>query len=151
MGTLGSGALYSLIGEDFGELAGTDAVAGLAACFLAGTVSSVLAALITFKIDDNESGLKCGSCCTIVAVKENSNPADDTDVMPGDVSHNKDVVIVESSYLDTVDPYPIFQSAFVSSKRHMSTQTGEVREVATQTGDWDDYLPRPPSMSDFLR
>ncbi|VEU33900.1 unnamed protein product [Pseudo-nitzschia multistriata] len=64
-GTLGSGFLYTYIGEDFGDLAGSDAVAGLAACFLAGTVSSLLAALITYKINDQDEGLKCGSCWTI--------------------------------------------------------------------------------------
>lgn len=76
VGTLGSGFLYTYIGEDFGDLAGTDAVAGLAACFLAGTISSLLAALITVKIEDNETGLNCGSCLTIVA----SNQDEDEDV-----------------------------------------------------------------------
>jgi hypothetical protein len=69
-GTLGSGFLYTLVGDDYGDLAGSDAVAGLAACFMAGTVSSLLAALITFKIEDHESGLKCGPCLTIVPAKE---------------------------------------------------------------------------------
>ena len=32
LGTLGSGVLYTFAGEDFGELAGSDAVRGLAAC-----------------------------------------------------------------------------------------------------------------------
>ena len=65
-GTLGSGILYTFTGEDFGEYAGTDAVYGFGACFLAGTICSFLAACVTFKIDDQASGLKCGSCCTIV-------------------------------------------------------------------------------------
>jgi Major Facilitator Superfamily len=69
-GTLGSGFLYTFVGDDFGDAAGSDAVAGLAACFLAGTLSSFLAATLTFKINDNKSGLKCGSCCTIVAAEE---------------------------------------------------------------------------------
>lgn len=65
-GTLGSGILYTYVGDDFGNLAGSDAVAGLAACFLAGTISSFLAATITFRIDDHSGGLKCGSCWTLV-------------------------------------------------------------------------------------
>ena len=65
-GTIGSGVLYTYVGDDKGDVAGTDAVAGLAACFLAGTLSSLLAALITVKIDDNDSGLKCGPCLTII-------------------------------------------------------------------------------------
>jgi hypothetical protein len=65
-GTLGSGILYTYVGEDFGDLAGSDAVAGLAACFLAGTVCSFLAATITFRIDDHSGGLKCGPCWTVV-------------------------------------------------------------------------------------
>jgi hypothetical protein len=70
LGTLGSGVLYTFVGENFGELAGSDAVAGLAACFLAGTICSLLSALITVKIHDNKTGLKCGSCLTIVAESE---------------------------------------------------------------------------------
>jgi len=69
-GTLGSGILYTFVGDDYGDVAGSDAIAGLAACFLAGTLSSLMAALITFKIDDNKGGLKCGSCCTIVAAAQ---------------------------------------------------------------------------------
>lgn len=64
-GTLGSGFLYTYVGEEYGAGAGSDGVAGMAACFLAGTVCSLIAALITFKIEDQESGLKCGSCMTI--------------------------------------------------------------------------------------
>ena len=66
MGTIGSGVLYTYIGEDVGSLAGTDAVAGLAACFFAGTISSLIAAVITIMIDDQEAGLKCGPCLTLV-------------------------------------------------------------------------------------
>ena len=66
MGTIGSGILYTYIGEDIGGLAGTDAVAGLAACFLAGTISSLIAAVITIMIDDQDAGLKCGPCLTLV-------------------------------------------------------------------------------------
>jgi hypothetical protein len=70
VGTLGSGILYTYVGENFGEYAGSDAIAGLAVCFLAGTLSSLVAALITLKIDDNDTGLKCGSCLTIVPASE---------------------------------------------------------------------------------
>mmetsp|Transcript_22568 Transcript_22568/g.37335 ORF Transcript_22568/g.37335 Transcript_22568/m.37335 type:complete len:569 (+) Transcript_22568:49-1755(+) len=73
MGTLGSGLLYTHVGEYVGRLAGMDAVAGLAACFLAGTISSFLAALITTRIDDGKAGLKCGSCCTIVKAEEDED------------------------------------------------------------------------------
>lgn len=71
-GTIGSGVLYTYVGDNFGNTIGHDAIAGLAACFLAGTVSSLLAALITLKIDDQESGLKCG-CLTIVAKHKTVN------------------------------------------------------------------------------
>jgi hypothetical protein len=78
LGTLGSGLLYTYVGDDLGDSAGTDAVAGLAACFLAGTISSLLAAIITIKIDDNKAGLKCGSCLTLVAAEvPEKEPIDD--------------------------------------------------------------------------
>ena len=64
-GTIGSGVLYTYVGEYINDKAGTNATAGFAACFLAGTLSSVIAALLTIKIDDNEGGLKCGSCTII--------------------------------------------------------------------------------------
>ena len=66
LGTIGSGILYTYVGENIGSLAGTDAVAGLAACFLAGTISSLIAAVITCFIDDQQAGLKCGPCLTLV-------------------------------------------------------------------------------------
>mmetsp|Transcript_38931 Transcript_38931/g.111846 ORF Transcript_38931/g.111846 Transcript_38931/m.111846 type:complete len:550 (-) Transcript_38931:126-1775(-) len=78
VGTIGSGLLYSYIGEDFGEYAGTDAVAGLAACFLAGTISSLLAATITVMINDNKAGLKCG-CLTIVPAAEDQDTLKEDD------------------------------------------------------------------------
>lgn len=62
MGTLGSGVIYTYAGPMMGSLAGSDARAGLAACFVAGTASSLLAALITLKIKDQEAGLRCGPC-----------------------------------------------------------------------------------------
>lgn len=59
-GTLGSGLLYTYVGEDAGPLAGTDGLRGLSVCFIAGTVSSLIAAAITIKIKDNQAGLRCG-------------------------------------------------------------------------------------------
>ena len=81
MGTIGSGVLYTFIGENIGNLAGTDAVAGLAACFLAGTISSLIAAVITIMIDDQEAGLKCGPCLTLVPAESSVDSADDKEVV----------------------------------------------------------------------
>lgn len=69
VGTLGSGILYTYVGGNKGKYAGTDSTSGLAACFLAGTLSSLLAAVITLWIDDQGKGLKCGRCITLVANK----------------------------------------------------------------------------------
>jgi hypothetical protein len=83
-GTLCSGVLYSYVGDDQGVYAGTDAVAGLAACFLAGTLSSLTAALITTRINDSKTGLRCGRYVLI-------KPQDDEEEN-GDVSasvHNQ--------------------------------------------------------------
>jgi hypothetical protein len=74
-GTLGSGLLYTYVGDAANDVSGNDAVAGLAACFFAGTCSSLLAALITTKIDDHQAGLQCGPCWTLVAAQE--TPSDD--------------------------------------------------------------------------
>jgi len=71
-GTLGSGILYTYVGDEYGAGAGSDGVAGIAACFLAGTVCSLLAAMITFKIEDQQSGLKCGPCLTIRHASKNA-------------------------------------------------------------------------------
>ncbi|OEU18849.1 MFS general substrate transporter [Fragilariopsis cylindrus CCMP1102] len=89
-GTLGSGFLYSYVGEDYGDAAGNDAVAGLASCFLAGTICSLLAAAITFKIDDQQSGLKCGSCVTIIPSREEepSSIMQEVIVVDGTDDHN---------------------------------------------------------------
>ncbi len=78
-GTLGSGLLYTYVGEGLGEDIGSNALSGTAACFLAGTLSSLLAALITIKIDDQKEGLKCGPCLTIAKPVEDSaaNNAED--------------------------------------------------------------------------
>mmetsp|Transcript_43166 Transcript_43166/g.143731 ORF Transcript_43166/g.143731 Transcript_43166/m.143731 type:complete len:561 (-) Transcript_43166:103-1785(-) len=65
LGTLGSGMLYTYVGDDLGVLAGTNAVQGLAACFAAATASSLLATLITLQIDDGDAALLCGPCCVL--------------------------------------------------------------------------------------
>ncbi len=88
VGTLGSGFLYTYAGGQVetlgGYAAGNDARLGLAACFVAGTISSLLAAVITIWIKDDDAGLKCGSCCTIVKPKANDaiQPEDDADSSP---------------------------------------------------------------------
>ena len=82
VGTLGSGVLYTYIGEDFGDAAGTDAAAGLAACFLAGTISSLLAALITCKIDDGKAGLKCGCVTLVPPAQQEETPDEDEERAP---------------------------------------------------------------------
>ena len=47
---------------------------GLAACFVAGTISSLLAALITVKIEDGKAGLRCGGCvCVAGAAAESAD------------------------------------------------------------------------------
>merc|ERR1711998_650313 len=56
VGTLGSGVIYTYAGEHMGEHAGSDALRGLAVCFIAGMISSLAAALITLKIKDDEAG-----------------------------------------------------------------------------------------------
>eukprot|EP00980_Cylindrotheca_fusiformis_P015676 scaffold4518_cov149-Cylindrotheca_fusiformis.AAC.11 len=91
-GTLGSGVLYTYVGEDFGASVGHDAIAGLAACFLAGTISSLVAAVVTIRIDDNQSGLKCGSCITIVPKK--AMPDNDLeDTGSKDQTHDKGKIV----------------------------------------------------------
>jgi len=77
-GTLGSGILYTFVGEEFNDFSGSDAVAGLAACFLAGTISSLVAAAITVKIDDHKAGLKC-RCLTIVEAEEDDDDEEEDD------------------------------------------------------------------------
>ena len=79
-GTLGSGILYTYVGEDQGMLAGTDALGGFAACFLAGSMSSLLAALITIKIEDDKSGLKCGSFTIVEEQTEEEEKEEDFEV-----------------------------------------------------------------------
>ena len=79
LGTIGSGILYTSVGKNAGPKAGSDGTAGLAACFLAGTICSILAAFITVKIDDNQEGLQCGPCTLIRPVRTPVNRNDDED------------------------------------------------------------------------
>ena len=79
MGTIGSGVLYTYVGENIGGLAGTNAIAGLAACFLAGTISSLIAAVITIMIDDQKAGLKCGPCLTLVPAVDAGDDYEDSE------------------------------------------------------------------------
>ena len=65
LGTLGSGVIYTYSGQDFGDHAGSDALRGLGACFIAGTASSLVAALITIRIRDDDAGLRCGPCVCV--------------------------------------------------------------------------------------
>jgi hypothetical protein len=76
VGTLGSGFLYTHVGDAINAYSGTNAVSGLAACFLAGTLSSALAAVITIFIRDEKAGLRCGPCWTVVQAKEEFKVAD---------------------------------------------------------------------------
>ena len=80
LGTLGSGFLYTYAGGAVENIPGydpgSDARLGLAACFLAGTCSSLLAAIITIWIKDNESGFKCGSWTIVEEKEEQPNQGD---------------------------------------------------------------------------
>ena len=79
VGTIGSGILYTYVGEDVGPLAGTNAVVGMAACFLAGTICSLIAVIITWRINDDTAGLKCGSCITLIAASKDEEVEKDDD------------------------------------------------------------------------
>jgi hypothetical protein len=70
--------------------AGTDAVAGLAACFLAGTVSSLTAALITTRIDDDKMGLHCGKY--VLIEPEDDDDEDDEGEEVGKVKKTKTAI-----------------------------------------------------------
>ena len=70
LGTLGSGVLYTYAGEHRGDFAGSDNRRGLGICFIAGTISSILAAAITIMIKDDAAGLRCGSCVCVHAAVE---------------------------------------------------------------------------------
>ncbi len=47
-----------------------DATKGLGACFIAATVSSLIAATVTFWIRDDRAGLRCGGCLTCIDGEE---------------------------------------------------------------------------------
>ncbi|KAL7499923.1 hypothetical protein ACHAWT_008057 [Skeletonema menzelii] len=96
VGTLGSGFLYTYAGGQVethgGYAAGNDARLGLAACFVAGTISSLLAAVITIWIKDDDAGLKCGSCCTLVQPKSTDaiQQEEAADASPQETTGNKE-------------------------------------------------------------
>ena len=73
LGTLGSGVIYTYAGESHGAYAGSDARSGLAACLVAGTLSSLVAALITLKINDDAAGLRCGP---LLCVRGSESPSE---------------------------------------------------------------------------
>ena len=100
VGTIGSGILYTYVGEYLGPLAGNDAVAGMAACFLAGTICSFLAVVITQRIDDHAAGLKCGPCLTLrqaVQQVDDEVPDTPTDDVADRNKGNKDVQFRDGS------------------------------------------------------
>ena len=80
LGTLGSGFLYTYAGGAVENIPGydpgSDARLGLAACFLAGTCSSLLAAIITIWIKDSDSGFKCGALTIVEEKVEQPNQED---------------------------------------------------------------------------
>ena len=83
LGTLGSGVLYTYAGNSMGPLSGTDARFGLFACFIAGTISSALAAVITLRIRDEAAGLRCGTCICVASIEKQS-PAGETQAPAGE-------------------------------------------------------------------
>jgi hypothetical protein len=93
MGTLGSGVLYTYVGTDLGSLAGQNIVAGFAACFFAGTASSFLAVIITWFIQDNQAGLKCGPCLTLVSANPVDMRKEDKDALENDENREDDLVV----------------------------------------------------------
>jgi len=97
-GTIGSGLLYTYVGESRNDFAGTDAVAGLAACFFAGTACSFLAALITIWIDDDNKGLKCGPCLTLVSDSTRGNSELESKIK----ELEEKVKVLEECYTDDV-------------------------------------------------
>ena len=79
-GTIGSGFLYTYVGKNMGSGVGTNGTAGLAMCFLAGTICSIVAASITYFIDDSKEGLKCGPCTLVQPQSPLSAEGDDDEV-----------------------------------------------------------------------
>ncbi|GMI10486.1 hypothetical protein TrVE_jg3999 [Triparma verrucosa] len=59
-GTVGSGLIYGFVGGYGGDGESRDGRQGLAWCMVAGSISSIIAATLTFGIDDDAGGLKCG-------------------------------------------------------------------------------------------
>ncbi|KAL7539470.1 hypothetical protein ACHAXR_009322 [Thalassiosira sp. AJA248-18] len=85
-GTLGSGFLYTYAGGDVENVPGYDPGSngrlGLAACFLAGTLSSFLAAIITIWIKDEESGFKCRNWTIIEGKEQTEESSEDENIIP---------------------------------------------------------------------
>ena len=92
VGTLGSGFLYTYAGGQVetlgGYAAGNDARLGLAACFVAGTISSLLAAVITVWIKDEDAGLKCGSCTLVEPKVADDEEEEGADAPPQETTSN---------------------------------------------------------------
>lgn len=123
VGTIGSGLLYTYVGESINEFSGSDAVAGLTACFLAGTISSFVAAIITIGIDDGQVGLKCGSCWTIVKSTE-------PDVDEGDYDEEEaNKVITEKA--DTNTEIPVTAAIAAASVQRSLSKT---RDTSSEEG-----------------
>ncbi|KAL7528962.1 hypothetical protein ACHAWF_002787 [Thalassiosira exigua] len=93
VGTLGSGFIYTYAGGNIENVSGydpgSDGRLGLAACFLAGTISSLLAAVITIWIKDEDSGFKCRHW-TIVEPTEHGEETN-LDARGKEASSSKDV------------------------------------------------------------
>ena len=100
MGTLGSGFLYTYAGGDVANIpgydgGGSDARLGLAACYLAGTISSFLAAVITIWIKDEDSGFKCRNWAIIEPKENTEEPNEEENGEPQRETCNTDGGIVE--------------------------------------------------------
>lgn len=109
-GTLGSGLLYTYVGgEDLSEWSGSDAIAGIAACFFAGTVCSIIAAVLTIFIDDPNTrkfGLKCGSCLTLLPPTEEDTPVENGDIHIVEEAKEEEkppAVVVDETSRESVD------------------------------------------------
>lgn len=76
-GTLGSGLLFSQVGDYLGPMAGTESTTGMVMCFTAGSICSFLAVFITKFIHDSSTGLRCGRC---VCKDNNDVSKDNSDV-----------------------------------------------------------------------
>lgn len=59
-GTVGSGVIYGYVGGYGPDDESRDGRLGLGWCMVAGSISSIIAAALTFRIDDDVGGLKCG-------------------------------------------------------------------------------------------